>query len=557
MSRIVAFLCRISVRILAFNLLVVFLPIAGVLYLDTYERQLLESLEHALAQQGRVLAAALSDGELTPEAARVLLLRMARRHEARLRILDATGRLLADSSRLELDTAEATAGTRSRAAEWSEPDDEPETLEKRETLMYRIASFPVRLYRRTLAPPEPPLESGDFYSGVSVFTGPEVRTALRGGYGAATRISSGGQRSVTLYSAIPVTREAEVIGVSLVSQSTYRILRNIYELRLEIFRIFLLSLVSAVLITAVASATITRPIRRLRNQAALLVDRRGRLTGRFRPLRRSDEIGDLSRALNELTGRLQSHMRSTESFAADVAHELKNPLASIRSATEIAGEVADPAERARFLDLAAREVSRMEHIVTGTREISVIDSLIEQEERDVVDIGDLTRRVLDGFRIRGNPKGMEYLARMPGGSEAPLRVAASPQRMTQVLENLVDNAAGFSPPGGRITVSIDREGPSVVIRVEDQGPGIPEEDLEAVFGRFFSRREGAGPSEAAHAGPSASAASAASEGSHLGLGLSIVRVIVEGYGGQVRASNMRGPDGRITGARLEVRLPAA
>ncbi len=552
MSRIVAFLCRISVRILAFNLLVVFLPIAGVLYLDTYERQLLESLEHALAQQGRVLAAALSDGELTPEAARVLLVRMARRHEARLRILDATGRLLADSSRLELDTAEATAGSdrgtasRRRAPYDESPSrDEAEALEKRETLLYRLASFPVRLYRRALGPPEPPLESGDFYSGVAVFTGSEVRAALSGRYGAATRISSGGQRSVTLYSAIPITLGAEVIGVSLVSQSTYRILRNIYELRLEIFRIFLLSLVSAVLITVVASATITRPIRMLRNQAALLVDRRGRLTGRFRPLRRSDEIGDLSRALHELTGRLQSHMRNTESFAADVAHELKNPLASIRSATEIAGEVDDPAERARFLELAEREVARMEHIVTGTREISVIDSLIEQEERDIVDIGDLTRRVLDGFRIRGNPKGLEYLARMPGGSEAPLRVAASPQRMTQVLENLVDNAAGFSPAGGRITVSVDREGRYVLMRVEDQGPGIPEEDLEAVFGRFFSRREDAEPPESRSAG------------SHLGLGLSIVRVIDEGYGGQVRASNVGGPDGRIDGARLEVRLPAA
>jgi two-component system sensor histidine kinase ChvG len=530
-----SFLSRISVRLLAFNLLLVFLPIAGFLYLDTYERQLLQALEHALVQQGRILAAGFSRQIPTEASAQEVLAGLEQKHEARFRVIDTSGKLLADSSRLgpRLDEVEESRAWRKLPERSRDSEEERET---RQSLLYRVATIPIEFYRKFLSPPAPPLESGDFYSGVNRLNGAEIREALQGRYGAATRISSGGQRSVTLYSAIPIRNGGIVTGAVLVSQSTYRILRDLYELRLEVFRVFLLSFAAAVLITFMVATTITRPIARLRNQASELTDRRGRLKGQFPFTKRKDEIGDLSRALKELTQKLEEHIRFVESFASDVSHELKNPLASIRSATEIVTEMADPAERARFLNMIQDEVARMEHMVSGVREISRIDAQLELEERIQIDMIELSERVIEGFRMREIEIEFE-LHRPEQDSDSSLWVNASPERLTQVLENLIDNAVSFSPKGGRIDLSISRRHSEIVIRIEDQGPGIAEENLEAIFDRFASYRMAEG--EAAKAG-------------HLGLGLSIVKAVVEGYRGHVYAGNLR--EG---GAWFEVALPAA
>ena len=533
-----SFLSRISVRLLAFNLLLVFLPVAGFLYLDTYERQLLQSLEHALVQQGRILAAGFARQDLSEASAQQILVELRQRHEARFRIIDATGRLLADSSRLgpRLEAVEDRDKYVGRKAP-EELEGSTEEREIRLTLLYRIATIPIEFYRKFLSPPTPPLESGDFYSGADRLKGAEIQEALQGRYGAATRISSGGQRSVTLYSAIPIRYSEEVTGAVLVSQSTYRILRDLYELRLEVFRVFLLSLAAAMLITLMVSTTITRPIGRLRDQASELVDRRGRLRGQFRYTRRRDEIGDLSRALKELTQKLEEHIRFVESFATDVSHELKNPLASIRSATEIVTDMEDPSERARFLKMIQDEVARMEHMVSGVREISHIDAQLELEERVRIDMTELAEHVVEAFRLRMNNSDVEFEVHgQRNASDSPDYVTASPERLTQVLENLLDNAVSFSPKGSRVIISVSRRNSEIVTRIEDQGPGIPQEYLERIFDRFVSYRI----AEAEPARPG-----------HLGLGLSIVKAIVEGYRGRVSACNLK--EG---GACFEISLPA-
>ena len=262
--RLPRFAYRISLRLLVINLLVVFLPVMAVLALGTYERQLLASLEHALVQQARVLASALSGGEaLDVDAADHILAELAARHDARLRVVDGVGRLVADSS-LPAAADEVTLATpgdtRSRAD--AVVDDATATVDEpgqRDSLLYRLASGPVRLWRRYLGAPAPPLEDSEFYSGAIQLDGGEVRAALAGRYGAATRISSGGQVSVTLYSAIPIWgNDREVLGAVLASQSTFRILTDLYDLRLDLFRIFLLSVAAAVALTLFLSATITR-----------------------------------------------------------------------------------------------------------------------------------------------------------------------------------------------------------------------------------------------------------------------------------------------------------
>jgi two-component system sensor histidine kinase ChvG len=522
------------VRLLAFNLLLVFLPVAGFLYLDTYERQLLRSLEHALAQQARVLAAALSGREpLSAEAAAAPLRALEGRHEARFRIVDPDGRLLADSSRLE------AGPSRTSLAEAAAPPARASARDAESLPLYRLASFPIRLARRLFAPPEPPYESGEFYSGAVTLRGEELRAALAGGYGAATRISAGGQRSVTLYSAVPVTNRGTVSGAVLVSQSTYRILRDLYELRLRVFEIFLVSIGAAVLLSLVAGTTIVRPLTRLRRQAGQILDAHGRLRGHFRVPARRDEIGELARALQALTRRLEAQLAFGESFAADLSHELKNPLASIRAAAELL-PAAGAGERARFLGVIQQEVARLEALLARVREIAWIDARLEEEPRESLDAAEVAQLCVESLRLR-RPDLPAFQVR--AADDRPF-VHLAPHRLLQVMENLLDNAASFAPPGSEVEVTARRVGAWAVLEVADRGPGIPPAHLPRIFDRFFSYRPASGD-----AGPAA-AENGHPRVEHPGLGLAIVKAIVEGYGGTVHASNREGG-----GAVFEVRLP--
>ena len=526
------FLSRMWVRVLAFNVLIVFLPIAGVLSLGTYERQLLRAVERSLVQQGRVLAAALEDsGPRLRENALRVLRHMRQRHDARLRVVDAGGVLLADSASIGPagpgSAGPASAGIPGAASGESAAAEPATARTAQETFLYRLASFPVRLWRKYFRPPLPPAESDEFYAGAKVLDGAEIRDALAGAYGAAIRVTSG-QQSLTLYSAIPVPNGDKVAGAVLVSQSTFRMLSDLYALRLDIFRLFLWSVATAVVLSLLVSATITVPIRRLRDQAHAILDPRGRLLGRIVASRARDEVGELSRSLGELTARLQRHVRQMESFASDVSHEFKNPLASIRSAAEIANSSGDPAERRAMLTMVLEDVSRMERLLTGVREISRIDSGAADGQGDEsVDVKEIAVRIVSAARRR--PLGKDVTFAVDGdGASAWL----PPGRLEQVVENLVDNAAGFSPPGGVVRISIGRDAGWAVLRVSDDGPGVLPEHRDRIFDRFFSFR----PNE--------------KKGTHAGLGLSIVKAIAESHGGSVAVLELqRG------GACFEVRFP--
>jgi two-component system sensor histidine kinase ChvG len=512
---------RISVRLLLFNVLLVFLPAAGFLYLGVYEEQLLDDQERSMVQQGRLLAAALSGQRLDREGTEALLRRLEQRTDSRLRIFGGDGGLLADSS--ELGRRQERPGEA-----YSAPP-----AKARDNLLYKVAAGLYRLYRRARASqparvsrgPAPPPEPYPVRA---------VATALAGKYGAAVR-PTGGERwrpSLTLHSTIPVRTGGQVVGAVLVSQSTVRILRELDQVRLAVLKVFLGSVAVAAVLSLLLAGTITHPIRRLRDEANALLDRRGRLRGRFGGPHRADEIGDLTRALEQLTARLAAHQHALEAFASDVSHELKNPLASIRSATELLAEIEDPADRERFVAVVQREVARMERLLTALREIGEIDARLETEAPAVVDLEALLREVVEGFRRRAD-KEVKIVLAAPGG---PLPVRASPERLLQVFENLLDNARGFSPAGGTVTVTLERRNGAAAVRIDDDGPGIPETHLDRIFDRFFTYRPGEPDTR----------------NGHTGLGLAIAKAIVEGYGGVVRAGN-RGEGG----ARFEVVLPGA
>ncbi len=523
LERLRVALSRIWLRLLAFNVLLVFLPLAAVFTLQVYEDQLLDRQEQAMAQQGRLIAAALGEsGPVDERQARELLRKLEGRTRARLRILDATGRLLADTSQLG-----PSSPTDSPPAAETEKQDAPE-----ESLLYRIGASPFRFRQRFK--PSPPVAASDGYSPNQPFDGPEVERALSGAYGADTRLTPG-QRSVTLYSAIPIRDDHRVVGVALVSQSTFSILQDLYEVRLQVFKIFLFSIAAASILSLVVATTIARPLRRLRQETGSLMDARGRLTGAFAESRRRDEIGDLTRALRELSRRLGEHQERTRSFAADLSHEFKNPLASIRSAAEVLDVAENDRERERFLEMIRSDTARLERLLTSLRDLSVIDAGADARDSSRISFARLSEPIVEGWRARQG-RGREVRLR----SDGPEPWAQfSADYFAQVLDNLLDNAASFSPPDAPIEVETAVAGNWSELSVRDHGPGIPDQHLDRVFDRFFTYRPGEEPR-------------ADEPDEHSGLGLAIVKSIIESHGGQVTVENAQGG-----GARFTIRLPRA
>lgn len=550
------FLGRLSVRLLAFNLLLVFLPLASLLYLDTYEKQLLEMQEASMIQQGRVFASAMAGVDLAAESTAILA-RLGARVDSRIRVVDTGGRLVADS-------AAEPAAAKPRSAPGAEA--QAASRKANERMLYRTFVSPINAVRRWLLPPGESYDSGEFYSGAATLLGPEVQAALAGRYGSITRLSTGGQVSVNLYSAIPVFGSAsnEVRGAVLVSRSTYGILRRLYEVRLELIKVFVFSLAAALLLSVALSMTITVPIVRLKRQAEGVLDRSGRFRGRFTGLRRKDEIGDLSRSLSDLSARLERRIGFIDGFTADLLHELKNPLAAIRGAVELAlsepgdddvgggddaggdddGDPAgDPASglasgnaRVRGLLLRVRdEELRMERLLSRLRELGRIDNRMDDEEASLVDLAELAPLILSRYPHKDYPTvRVVFDARVDG----PALVRANPDRLTQLLSNPVDNAVSFSPVGSTVTVRLSAGSLSglsgYLVEVDDDGPGADPASLPRAFDRFYSDRPAAAADE------------------HTGLGLAIAHAIATGYGGACSLENR--PEG---GCRFSLVLPRA
>ena len=394
-----------------------------------------------MVQQGRVLAAALSERDaLDATLVEPILIRLRQRTPSRLRVIGPDRRLVSDTSQL---------GPR---REPKTRDDALDDESLRTSWLYQLGSSLFRLVDYVVSGPRPDIGE-EFYSAERPFDGAEVQLALEGQYGAATRVTTGGQRSVTLYSALPIESGGEVVGAVLVSRSTFRILQDLYEVRLE------------------------------------------------------------------------ERMRFIKSFAADVSHEFRNPLASIRSAAEMLAEVEDPEERARFARIVESDIARLEKLLSEVREVTLLDGTSDEEDEEPgpVDLNAVLRGVAGRERYRSLELELEL-------SDGKLNVAAGPDRMGRVFENLIDNAADFSK--GHVRVSSKANGREAVVRVEDDGPGIPKEHAERVFDRFFSYR-----------------ADASRRGDHTGLGLAIVKAILERRGGSIRSLASS-----LGGAAFEVRL---
>jgi two-component system sensor histidine kinase ChvG len=306
---------------------------------------------------------------------------------------------------------------------------------------------------------------------------------------------------------------------------------------MSILALFGLALALTVLLSWYLSLTIARPILRLAEAAADMREGRGRSGSVPAPLlRRRDEVGALASALADSSAALWERMDATERFAADVAHEIKNPLSSIRSAIETLRRIEDPGRQRQLLTIIAQDVVRLDRLISDVSDASRLDAELSRVTAQPVDVVPILRALQEldeATRNEANDPKLEIVA-PPNGS----KVWAVEDRLVQVLRNLITNAQSFSPPRGRIIVRVRSVGGITEMCVEDDGPGIPDANLEHVFDRFYSERP-----------------KGESFGQHSGLGLSISRQIIEALHGQLSTENRRDGEGRVLGARFIVRLP--
>jgi two-component system sensor histidine kinase ChvG len=286
---------------------------------------------------------------------------------------------------------------------------------------------------------------------------------------------------------------------------------------------------------------VARPVMRLSAAADQVKLQRARAISLPDLEERKDEIGDLARSLESMTETLSARMDAIERFAADVAHEIKNPLTSIRSALETLDLVRDPAQRERLTRVLQQDVRRLDRLITDISNASRLDAELSRERPRSVDLAVLLSDIAGVYDTTSKPgeAPVRLTIATPGGA----RVLGQDGPLGQVFRNLIDNARSFSPDGAEVRLTVRREDADaerpVRVIVDDDGPGIPAENLETVFERFYTSR------------PRGTAF-----GANSGLGLSIVRQIVEAHGGRVTAANRTDPSGGIEGARFEVALPA-
>ncbi len=520
-------------RILAVNLFALGVLVAGLLYLGNYRQNLIANELAALEHQARMFAAALGEGAVTtdsndnsrrhqalvPNAARQMIRRMVEPAATRARLFDADGVLIVDSRLL------FGPGGVVQIEELPPPGEQEglvgELLGLYDALIRLIPGFDeLPSYQ------ENPIQRATDY--------PEVMLALSGEPFTTAR-SHGSQ--LVLSVAAPVQRYKQVLGALMLSKDSREIDAALYNVRADILRVFGVALTITVLLSIYLAGTIIRPIRRLAAAAESVRHSHNRQAVIPRFPGRDDEIGDLADVLSEMTEALWLRMDAIEGFAADVAHEIKNPLTSLHSAVETIARVTDPEQQRKLMGIIQEDVRRLDRLISDISDASRLDAELSRAEMERVDLNGMLSAVADVQQSTSGDSGLQIQLELP--EDQIIEVNGIEGRLVQVFRNLLANAASFSPPGGTIVLRASMGDGGARIEILDDGPGIPPGKERDIFERFYTER------------PKGEAF-----GTHSGLGLNISQQIVEAHGGHVWAENRIDEDGTVRGARFVVQLPS-
>ncbi len=504
-------------RIIAFNAIALVVLTMGVILVQSSGRGLVQERLTGVHEQAAIVAGTLSEYATDPGTHTLKVAEA----ERLLRQLMTPTRLRA---RLYLPNGHLSVDTRDLLPRNLVQVDELPALDRWTQVKERVRRFydgimGVRPFTR-LAPYSESSEDGRIYR--------EVDDALAGTAATAQRVDE--QNKLVLSVAVPIERFRAVYGVLFVTTEGGDIDDILRQERFTLIEVILVAFAVMLLSSLYLAGTIAEPVRRLAAAADLV--RQG-LAGRDaipRLPERNDEIGDLADSLKEMTATLYDRIGEIERFAADVAHELKNPLTSLASAVEMLVRAPDAETRAKLMGMVRADVKRIDRLITDISDASRLDAELSRERHSVIDLSHLLSTIVEIYDMTEISKGqnVQLLDELPPGT----RVMGNDERLGQVFRNLIDNAISFSPEGGAIVMTARRHNLMAHISVEDSGPGIPPDNLESIFERFYTERP------------------AAHFGNNSGLGLSIARQITQNAGGRIWAENREGG-----GARFIVELP--
>jgi two-component system sensor histidine kinase ChvG len=509
---------RLGRLIIALNLLGLAVLIAGALVLNELRRGLIDAKRDSLSTQAQVIVNVLEQaatrGEpepaLDPERARETLQLLFIPRSERARVFDAHGDLVTDSYVL---------GDR---VEWRPlpPVTHPGGIH----MPWPAIGHDLRAEIQARA-------RADLQA--------EIDRALKGSPTVALRRAQNGERVVSV--SVPIQNVQAVLGVLTLESGDLD--QIVAAQRLALVPFILIAIAVTALSSLLLSRFVAEPVLRLARAADRVTLARAREISLPDIARRDDELGDLTRSLEAMTRALSERMDAIERFAADVAHEIRNPLTSIRSAVETLDLVSDPAARDRLTGILKHDVGRLDRLITDISNASRVDAELSREAPTPLDLGRLLSDIAAFYSETDNPSAVPVRYAPPQGLE-PVMVQGREGPLSQVFRNLIDNARSFSrlseTADPSVRLSVLRSGREAIAAVEDDGPGLPPENLETVFERFYTAR----PKGAVFGG-------------HSGLGLSIARQIIDAHGGVIRAENRLGSDGRVLGARFVVTLPGA
>ena len=552
---------RLTSRIVLLNLLGLVILVAGILYFNQFREGLIDARVQSLTTQAHIIAAAIAgsatvdtssiyidpdaladttddsspdseqlsslDFPINPETAAPILKRLLTNTTVRARIIDTDGNMIVDSRFLytrgdivQSELPPLDSGSSNVLLQWWD----------RLTTWALSYDYPMQ--------PDYGLDNGKDF--------PEVNAALRGASVSIVRIND--RRQIIVMVSVPVQRLRAVLGALVLSTTGGEIDDVLRAERRVVLMTFGFVALVTMLLSILLAGTIAAPLRRL--AAAAEGVRRGINKRVEIPdfTARRDEIGDLSGAIRDMTNALYKRIDAIEAFAADVSHELKNPLTSLRSAVETLQIVKTDEQRAKLSDIVKHDVKRLDRLITDISDASRLDAELARNEQRPVDMVKMIGAIVAFANETRKPAQAEIVldvAKLPGGAD-PVKgylVLGHDSRLGQVMRNLLDNGRSFTRRGSKLNVRIRRSGGEVEVRIDDQGPGIRPDNLERVFERFYTDRP------------------ESSFGSNSGLGLAISKQIVEAHKGRIWAENRYGQadapaDKPVVGARFTVRIPA-
>jgi two-component system, OmpR family, sensor histidine kinase ChvG len=512
-------------RILGFNALALIVLTVGVILVQASGRGLVEERMNSIREQADIIGGTLAAYATDPETH---TLKVADAEPLLGQLIAPTrlrGRLYLPGGQLAVDTRDFLPRNVVQISELPSLD----TTSQLKEWFRRVYDGVMGV--RPFAQLEPYYEAGD---DGRVYR--EVDTALSGITATAERVDD--RNRLVLSVAAPVeSRYRTIYGVLLLSTEGGDIDDILRAERFTLFEVFLVAFLVMLFTSLYLAGTIAEPVKRLAAAADLVRSGAGGRGIIPNFPERTDEIGDLADSLRSMTANLYDRIDAIESFAADVAHELKNPLTSLASAVEMYSRARDDETRIRLLAIVRGDIKRIDRLITDISDASRLDAELSRETKEPVALSRLLSTIVEIYRMTDNPREVDYVLHDELPPAAIVR--GRDERLGQVFRNLIDNAVSFSPQQGKVTITASRHDMVARVTVEDDGPGIPPDNLESIFERFYTERPGE------------------NFGRNSGLGLSIARQIIEGAGGRIYAENRAPDNSQGQGARLVVELPMA